>query len=323
MPFADSLHALTPCLPAMPLHIRTPYLRSSPLSRHQDVWLKLEALQPCGSFKLRGVGALCEARLAQGARGFISSSGGNAGIAAAYAGRALGVPVRVVVPETTSARARQIILDTGAQLTVHGRHWAEAHARAEELTGPQDAFVHPFDDPLLWQGHASLVDEMAEQGPQPDVVLLSVGGGGLLCGVLEGLWRNGWSDVSVLAVETAGADSFAASLKAGHPVALPQITSIATTLGAKQPCDEAVRRAQRHPVQSLVVSDAQAVAAAVRLMDDHRLVVEPACGAALAALAEGHPLLDAARSIAVVVCGGVTTPDTELRALHARLSAAG
>ncbi|KWE54445.1 serine dehydratase [Burkholderia ubonensis] len=304
----------------MPLHIQTPYLRSQAASGRlgKDVLLKIEAMQPCGSFKLRGVGAVCDARRAAGARRFVSSSGGNAGIAVAYAGRELGVPVLVVVPESASARARELIRVEGAELVVHGASWAEANALAQSVLGPHDAFVHPFDDPVLWQGHATMIDEMAAAGPKPDAVVLAVGGGGLLCGVLEGLARNGWRDVPVVAVQTEGADSYARSVALGRPVELPEITSVAMSLGAKRPCDAALEWATRHAIETVVVSDAAAVAASLRFLDEHRIVVEPACGAALAALDTATPALAAASRIAVIVCGGVTATVEHLHALNSR-----
>lgn len=305
----------------MPLHIQTPYLHSQATSRRlgKDVRHKIEAMQPSGSFKLRGVGAVCDARRAAGARRFVSSSGGNAGIAVAYCGRELGVPVRVVVPESTSARARDLIRQEGAELVVHGASWAEANAFAQDAIGPHDAFVHPFDDPMLWHGHATMIDEIAAAGPKPGAVVLAVGGGGLLCGVLEGLARNGWNDVPVVAVETEGADCYARSLAQGRPVELPEITSVATSLGAKRPCDAAVEWASRHAIHSVVVSDAAAVAASLQFLDEHRIVVEPACGAALAALDQPVPVLTSASSIAVIVCGGVTATVEHLHALNAAL----
>jgi len=304
----------------MPLHIETPFVRSLPNSRRlgKNVWLKMEAMQPSGSFKLRGVGAVCEAKLVAGAQRFVSSSGGNAGIAVAYCGRELGVPVVVVVPESTSGRARNLIRLEGAELIVHGASWAEANDLAQSLIGPQDAFVHPFDDPIMWRGHATMVDEMAAAGPKPGAVVLSVGGGGLLCGVLEGLWRNGWSDVPVIAVETEGADCYARSLAQGRPAELPTISSVATSLGARRPCEKALEWASRHEIHNIVVTDAEAVAAALQFLDEHRVVVEPACGAALAALNRDHPAIRSASDIAVIVCGGATVSIDELRALRAR-----
>jgi L-serine/L-threonine ammonia-lyase len=93
----------------------------------------------------------------------------------------------------------------------------------QTLRGPTDAFVHPFDDELLWRGHATMIHEVATQGPRPEVVVVSVGGGGLLCGVLEGMHACGWSDVPVLAVETVGAASLRAAIAAaaGAPLIRP------------------------------------------------------------------------------------------------------
>lgn len=299
----------------MPLHITTPLLHSGALSTpDQQVWLKLEALQPPGSFKLRGMGHACQTYQQRGARRFISSSGGNAGIAAAYCGRLLVVPVTVVVPQTTSERAKTLIAQQGAELIVHGASWQEANDLALSLAAGDAALLHPFDDPLLWQGHASMIDEVAASGaPRPDAVLLAVGGGGLMCGVIEGLRRNDWADVPVLAVETAGADSLAQSLAAGRRIELPAITSIATSLGARQVCEQAFALAQSHPVHSLVVSDLAAVEACLRFIDDQRLLVEPACGAALAAVYGRHAALQAYRHVLVIVCGGVTASLAQLQ----------
>ena len=300
----------------MPLHLETPLVDSHPLglAAGRRVRLKLEALQPPGSFKIRGVGLACETYRARGARRFVSSSGGNAGLAVAHAGRRLSVPVTVVVPESASERARQLLQQEQAEVIVHGASWQEANAHARLLLTADDAFIHPFDDPLLWQGHASAIDEVARSGWRPGAVVLSVGGGGLLAGIVEGLQRNAWHDVPVLAVETEGAASFRAATLAGHPVALPHITSIATSLGAKQVCDRALDCTRSHPVESLVVSDRQAVAACLRFLDDHRLLVEPACGASLAVVYDQSPAVQRFDDILVIVCGGATATVDQLHA---------
>lgn len=306
----------------MPLHIATPLIESDPLSDAADcrVWLKLDALQPPGSFKIRGIGAACETHARQGKRRFISSSGGNAGIAVAYAGRRLGLPVVVVVPETTTERARALIRAQGAELVVHGAAWHEANALAQSMLGEDDAFLHPFDDPLLWQGHATLIDEVAAAGAKPDAVVLSVGGGGLFCGVVEGLRRNGWHDVPVMTTETVGADALARSLAVGERVALDAITSIATSLGARQVCEQAFLLARQHSTVPVVVSDRAAVMACQRFLDDHRLLVEPACGASLAAVYDRHDALRRFQNVLVVVCGGVTAGVEQLQQWAQRVS---
>jgi L-serine/L-threonine ammonia-lyase len=299
-----------------PLHIETPLVESRPLSvlSGKTVWLKMEAMQLPGSFKIRGVGLACQEYARRGATRFISSSGGNAGIAVAYAGRHLQVPVTVVVPQTTSEHAKALIRHENAEVIVHGTSWHEANVLAQSMIGAQDAFLHPFDDPLLWRGHASVIDEVVRVGVRPDAVVLSVGGGGLLCGVVEGLRRNGLENVPVVTVETVGSDSFAQSLAAGHRVTLPGITSIATSLGAREVCEQAFRWSMRHPMKSAVVSDRDSVYACKRFLDDHRVLVEPACGASLALLYEQIDVLESFSTLLVIVCGGTTATIDQLQA---------
>jgi L-serine/L-threonine ammonia-lyase len=190
------------------LYIQTPVYTNPEIDAAlgKTVYFKMECYQPVGSFKARGIGALCREAAVSGKGRLISSSGGNAGYAAAYAGRQLGVDVTVVVPESTSEMARRRIESEGAELIVRGAAWDEANVYAQRLAQEVNgAFIPPFDHPTIWQGNATLVDEAARQCPKPDAVVLSVGGGGLLCGVVEGLHRNGWADVPVIAVETEGA----------------------------------------------------------------------------------------------------------------------
>lgn len=312
---AHSNHESSGNKPVMTLHIETPLIESRPMSviAKCKINLKLEALQPSGSFKLRGVGHACEVHHSRGARRFISSSGGNAGLAVAYAGRILGASVTVVVPKTTTERAKELLRLEGAEVVVHGDSWQEANELAHTLISSGDAFIHPFDDPLLWTGHASMIDEVARTASKPGAVVLSVGGGGLLCGVIEGLQRNGWGDVPVLAVETEGAASFRAAMSAHAPVEIDAITSVATSLGAKRVCKQSVDYIQTHRIESVVVSDADALDACEQFLVDHRLLVEPACGAALS-LAYTPSLLTGYDDVLMVVCGGATATLAQIRA---------
>jgi L-serine/L-threonine ammonia-lyase len=277
----------------------------------------MEALQPCGSFKVRGIGFACQRHLERGRRRFVASSGGNAGLAVAYCGRRLGVPVTVVVPESTSERAQRLIRDESAEVVVHGQSWQEAHEHALTLVDGDAAYVHPFDDPLIWEGHASLVDEVVAAGLEPDAVVLSVGGGGLLCGVAEGLGRAGLTDVHLVTSETIGADSFHRAVLAGELVELARITSVATTLGAKKVARQALDVARRFRVTSRVVTDREAIRACLAFADDHRVVVEPACGAALALVYQNVDALRDAEDVLLIVCGGAGVTYPELVALEA------
>jgi len=301
----------------MPIHIQTPLIESDALSTpDQRIWLKLEALQPSGSFKLRGVGLACEVHAARGSHRLLSSSGGNAGLAVAYAGRRLGLPVVVVVPECTPEWPKMLIRRQGAEVVVYGKSWMEANEYLLAMRLPKDAFIHPFDDPLLWEGHATMITEASSQGPKPDVVVLSVGGGGLMCGVLRGMHAVGWQDVPLVAVETVGADSLNASVAAGNLVALEAITSIATSLGARRVSERAFEWTKQHEVIPTTVTDDEAIRGCLAIADKHRLIVEPACGAAVAAgTRRNADVLRTAANVLIILCGGVSTRYLDLQAL--------
>ena len=290
------------------LHIRTPLILHPGLSTPQRrIWLKLENLQPSGSFKLRGMGLLCTQALQQGKHKVVCPSGGNAGLATAVAAVALGLEACIVVPHTTPQATRERITGTGAKLIVHGKVWDESNQLALELAQDADTeYVPAFDHPVLWQGHSTMIDEVLEDCPQVDTIVTSVGGGGLLAGILTGLQRHGRSDCRIIACETAGAASFAAALKAGHPVKLPQINTVASSLGALQVAAWPLQQIQGFPYQSVVLSDAEAVMGVVRYADDLRQLVEPACGVSLAVAYLDHPAIAAAHDVVMVVCGGVS-----------------
>lgn len=298
------------------LHARTPLIKSTPLSRvvGRDVHLKLESVQPSGSFKLRGIGRACALAVKRdGAPLLVSSSGGNAGLAVAHSGRELGVDVVVYVPETTPVRIQELLRSYDAEVVVAGKQWSEANEAAlERAAATGGAMIHPFEGDDTWEGHSTLVDEIKEDlGRKPAAIVTCVGGGGLLAGCLRGVERNGWrDDVVVVAMETIGADSLNASMRAGELVTLPAITSVAKSLGAASPSPKVFQSCLElgHArVRSHVCEDADAVAACVQFADDHRILVEPACGAALSAAY--FPQLGALDDlpegdVVVVVCGG-------------------
>jgi len=125
----------------------------------------------------------------------------------------------------------QYIETKGAFVEVYGSVWDEANEYALLLSKEvNSAYIPPFDHPTLWNGHATIIDETVRQCQKPDLIVLSVGGGGLLCGVVEGLRRNNWGDVPVVAVETEGAASFAAAVNAGRLVSLDRITPLPPVL---------------------------------------------------------------------------------------------
>ncbi|MCG8604686.1 pyridoxal-phosphate dependent enzyme [bacterium] len=291
------------------LHMETPVISSPKLgkSHGKEVFLKMECYQPVGSFKIRGMGLLSKRMVEEGVSHLFSSSGGNAGYAIAYAGRRLGIQVTVVVPEPTNADVCETIESEGARIERFGRDWNDAHERAMELAErTSGGYLHPFDDPIAWEGHATIVDEWVSQCERPDAIVVSVGGGGLFCGVMQGLQRYPqWKDVPVITAETEGADSLYSSVKSGKLICLDKITSLAATLGVKQVALQAFEWGQTEQVTPVKVSDQQAVHACRRFAQDHRVFVEPACGAALAVVYDHLRVIEQARSILVVVCGGI------------------
>ncbi|NXJ72974.1 SDSL protein, partial [Rostratula benghalensis] len=248
-----------------PFHIISPVLESLPLSKAAStkVYMKLENVQPSGSFKIRGIGHLCQEVSMGRVVPLPLWGGGNAGLAAAYAAKKLGIPVTVVVPSTTSPTTIHKLEELGAEVEVSGQVWDEANRRALELAKTEGwVSIHPFDHPLVWEGHTSLVQELKDSlETKPDAILLAVGGGGLLAGVVAGLRRVGWQDVPIVTAETWGAHSFHAALAAGRLVTLPDITSVAKCLGAKTVAARALECAQECQVISQVVEDTEAVRA--------------------------------------------------------------
>ncbi|XP_047418459.1 serine dehydratase-like isoform X3 [Sciurus carolinensis] len=211
-----------------PFHRDTPLLESWALSREAgtSVFLKCENVQPAGSFKIRGIGHFCQQMAKKGCKHLVCSSGGNAGIAAAYSAQKLGIPATIVLPETATTQVVRRLQGQGAEVQLAGKVWDDANLRAQELA-KQDGWVNvpPFDHPLIWEGNASLVRELqAALRTPPGAVVLAVGGGGLLAGVAAGLVEVGWQHVPIIAMETRGAHSFNAAVQAGELVTLPDIT---------------------------------------------------------------------------------------------------
>ncbi|OCZ25812.1 serine dehydratase [Acinetobacter pittii] len=286
---------------------KTPCIKSNKLSElnNCNVWLKMESSQPTGSFKQRSIGNACQQYAKRGAKKFISSSGGNAGISAAYMGNKLSIPVTVVVPETTSSQAINLMQQENAEVIVHGKSLVEANDLALTYVNSEAVYIHPFDDQYLWEGVAHIIDEVISDGVRPDAVILSVGGGSLLSGISQGLIKN-LLNIPIYAVETEGTASLNTSIKTGQHAKLNEVTGIATTLAAKQVCENAFKVSQVEQVISLTVSDKEALAACFNFLDDHRTLVEPACGATLSTLYNKKLSFSPTDNILVIVCGGAT-----------------
>jgi len=162
-------------------------------------------------------------------------------------------------------------------------------------------------------GHASIIEEVVPHLPYaPSAVITVVGGGGLLCGILEGLHRVGWEKVPVLACETTGANKLALTLEKGEIVTLTTITTIAKTLGASQVCPKVFEWSKKHEIISCVFSDKEALRALLEFQNHHQALVEPSCATGLAVLydKEKKHLSKVLKKnngediVLVIVCGG-------------------
>ncbi|KAK9466588.1 tryptophan synthase beta subunit-like PLP-dependent enzyme [Lipomyces arxii] len=308
-------------------YIKTPLIRSSQLSQIVgcEVLLKIESLQPSASFKSRGLGRLVQETLLNLPSGttpkFFSSSGGNAGCAAAQAAQLYGCKCTVVVPSTAPAHMITRLRERyAAEVIVHGTVWKEADDKVRELIAAYDGpaqYCHPFDNSLIWEGNSTIVDEIMDQlhelgysRTQLQAISASVGGGGLYNGIVQGLQRNfpGGSRPTVVTCETTGTQKLFMSMKQGKRVVLDKITSIASSLGADAVSPQTFEYANKYPTLPVVVSDTQAVEACLKLLDTHRILVEPACGAALAPWYSSLVKLDLASDsvVVIIVCGGST-----------------
>ena len=291
----------------MTLHNHTPLFFSHALSTklNKKIYFKMDCHQPTGSFKIRGVGTRCQEAAQEGATHFVIASGGNAGLATAYAGWKLGIKTTVVVPSTTHASMRQKIEHLGAEVRVFGDVWNDTNVYAQSLVKKEQAvYIHPFDHPTIWEGNASVIEECAQGMEAPDVVVVAVGGGGYFCGVVQGVEQAQWKNTRIVAAETTGAASLQAALEAQELISLERIDSIASSLGSKRVAQQAFELARANNVVSYTVSDAIALEACQAFLNETGALVEPACGAALAAVYHNLEAIQTANSVLVLACGG-------------------
>jgi threonine dehydratase len=272
---------------------RTPLVEAGP-----DRWFKLEYLQHAGSFKTRGMlNKLLNSVIPEA--GIVAASGGNAGLAAAYAARELGVPAEVFVPVTAPAVKVAKLGKLGARVVQVGNEYAEAYAAARERTGA--LFCHAYDDPDMVAGNGTLGREISEVS---DTVLVAVGGGGLMAGLIAALRDR----ARIVAVEPVNAQALHAALKNGSPIDAPVSGVAADALGARRVGDIAYELAVDAKVESLLVDDDAIVDARQRLWDDYRIVVEHGTAAAYAALTSGAYRPAPGERVVTLLCGANTNP---------------
>jgi len=285
-------------------------VRRVTVARDGSTHLALEFLQHTGTFKARGAQNFIRAHLDAGAlpeAGITIASGGNAGLACAWAAAQHGVTATVFVPESAPQVKVDRLRAYGADVRPQGVDYGDALTACLEFAAATGALVsHAYDHPLIAAGAGTLMEEVHDQLPEVDVVVVAVGGGGLFTGVATAAQHYG---VATIAVEPQGCRALNAAVAAGHLVDVPVDSVAADSLGARRASPLALRAARHPGVHSVCVPDADIVRARRDLWENHRIVVEHGAATALAGLRSPEVAdLVAGRTTCVVLCGANTDP---------------
>jgi len=302
----------------------SPVIRSPELSQRLGVpvWLKLECLQPPGSFKVRGAASkMLTLPRARRARGVITSSGGNHGAAVAYVARLLGIPATVCVPETVDPVKLRAIGANGAEAIVGGATYDDAEVVSRRLERERGlTYVHAFDDPDVIAGQGTIGLELLDQVPDLAAVVAAVSGGGLIGGLGAAL-AGRRPAIRVIGASARNAAAMVASLDAGHPVDVPDQPTLAEVLGGGIGLDNrwSLAAVRAFVDEHVLVSEDEIAAAMIFLLRVHRVVGEGGGTVALAAALAGR-LPVPGGPLAVVISGGNVDPAAVLRLEAARYS---
>lgn len=281
--------------------VRTPLVPLELPGRARPIHLKLETLQPVGSFKIRGAGsAITAAPRERLAHGVYTASAGNMAQGVAWCARAVGVPCTVIVPEHAPAAKISAVERLGAKVVrvPLARWWQVMVERS--YPGMEGLFVHPVSDPDVIAGNATIAAEILEDAPDTDTVLVPFGGGGLSCGIALGLRARG-SSARVVACEVATAAPLAASLRAGKPSTVERTPSFVDGIGIGSLLEEMWPLASTL-LGGSVVSSPDDIARAVRFLAERAHVIAEGAGAASVAAAMSDGV--SGENVVCVVSGG-------------------
>ncbi|KAL0580743.1 catabolic L-serine/threonine dehydratase [Marasmius crinis-equi] len=360
----------------------TPLIYSSHLSKTSgcSVYLKLEVsqsrfltanralimiaaivqnLQPSHSFKSRGIGFFIQKVKEERGPGvhLIIASGGNAGYAAACAARILGVKCTVYIPEGVAKSTLDLLNAQDAEVVVTGKFYLEALNAAQDTVDRESnaVMVPAYDNAIVWEGHSFMIDEVSSQlGKKPDAIFCSVGGGGLLGGIIVGCKKVGWDDVPIVALETLGSNCFHHSvlmnttsssqfattlppsvtkeLDSTHDLKLAHFhgffSRASGSLGASRPSAGVVKMAleRKGGIQCVSVQDELSMQAGVLFAEEHKMLVELACSTTLVPAYKSqlmNKLLPQRpdRTVVFIVCGGFKVSLSEMEETRALLEA--
>lgn len=296
----------------MPYITRTPLAANATLSEQlgAQVYLKLELFQKTGSFKPRGAfNQILHLDRSEGAPRVVAVSGGNFAQGVAYAGQMLGVETLICMPEYTPMNYIQATRAYGAQIDLSPT-MQETFEKAYRYRQEGWNFLHPFDDPYQMAGCGTIGLELLDDLPGMTDVIISIGGGGLIAGIIVAI-KALKPSVRIWGVETEGSDTMGQALKAGEVV---QITpkSLAKTLGAPYVAEDALRLAQKHLEKHVLVSDSEAYTELVFLLERAKVLTELSASCNLAAARKIQHNFSKEDQVVLLLCGGNNSLDNLL-----------
>jgi threonine dehydratase len=291
---------------------RTPTIAAAPsridgvLTAH-ELFLKLECLQVTGSFKPRGAfSKLANLAPEQLGRGLVTASGGNHGLAVAYAAKSKGVPATIFLPASVPAAKVAKFKDLDANVIIEGEVWDDSNLAALAAAERDHlVYVHPFADRDVIAGQGTVGLEILADTPDVDTVIVAIGGGGLISGVAAAI-KSTRPSIKVIGVEPTGAPTLYESVRAGKVIELAAITTQAGTLAPRRSADINVAIVQSQVDEIVLVSDDDMRAAARWLWRETGVATELSGAAAMASLLSGKYIPGESSRVCVVVCGAGT-----------------
>lgn len=276
----------------------------SPLPGGAKVTMKLELLQVTGSFKARGaMNRFFGAPRETVAKGIVTASGGNHGLAVARTAYAAKVPATIYVPKTVSPAKVVKMRAWDADVQIVGDTWDVSNAAALDFAAKSGAaYFHPFADPLVVAGQGTLGLEILDDLPDMDAIVLAIGGGGLISGVSTAL-RAKRPNVTIIGVEPVGSPTLKASLDAGHAIELDKITSKVATMSCRRTDDRIYEIVAKNVDDIVLVTDEAMEEASRWLWFETGTAADLSGAASIAALQAGIPALKGARHVCALVCG--------------------
>jgi threonine dehydratase len=292
-----------------------PYIHRTPTERNEtlssslgtNVYLKYELFQKTGSFKPRGAfNQMLQLSPSQREKGIVAVSGGNFAQGVAYAGQVLGVRTLICMPAYTPQNYLDATKSYGAEIEITPSI-TDAFNSAEDYRRQGKSFLHPYDDPAMMAGNGTAGLELLEDFPGATDVFISVGGGGLLGGMITAL-KGVKPEIRIWSVETEGADTLDLALKAGKVVHI-QPTSLAKTLGGPYVAEDTLLLAQKHLQEHVLISDREAFIAQRTLLERAKVLTELAASCTLAAAEKVKAAFQPGDHIVLLLCGGNVSLD--------------